>query len=76
VFGSSTSSTTSAAILATGSYTAPTFWYRANRRLCGVVWIALHLKAGELVPEVAAETNLYGQSAVAALSASTWSWLQ
>ncbi len=73
---SSTSSTVSSIITRGTTYTAPSAWDRTTRRAFGVVWVAFHLKAGELAPEFTEPTYMTGQAAVQSQSASTWSWRQ
>ena len=73
---SSTSSSTLTALIHGTTFTSPSFWYRSKRVAYGIAWMSLHLKAGELAPEVVEASNLYGQAAVQSQSASTWSWGQ
>jgi len=73
---SSTSSTDSSIITRGSTFTAPSAWDRTRRKAFGVVWVAFHLKAGELAPEFTEPTYLTGQAAVHSQSASTWSWRQ
>ena len=73
---SSTSSSTLTTLTHATTFTSRSFWYQAERVVCGIVWMSLHLKTGELMPEVVEPSNLYGQAAVQSQSASTWSWKQ